>query len=68
MIFGKKVKAESDNTVYGEVAIESSICTGEKIIGFKDEKTGKLEQAVVVNSQKDIDDFYKKYGLPKPKN
>lgn len=68
MIFGKKVKAESDNTIYGEVAIESSICTGEKIIGFKNEKTGKLEQAVVVNSQKDIDDFYKKYGLPKPKN
>lgn len=68
MIFGKKVKAEPDNTVYGEVTIESSICTGEKIIGFKNEKTGKLEQAVVVNSQKDIDDFYKKYGLPKPKN
>lgn len=46
-----------------EIALEASICTGEKLIGLKNKSTGKLEKAVVVKSQKDIDDFYEKYKI-----
>lgn len=46
-----------------EVAYETSVCTGEKLIGFRSGRTGKLEKAVVVRSRKDIDDFYRKYGI-----
>lgn len=46
-----------------EIATEASICTGEKLIGLKNKATCKLEKAVVVKSQKDIDDFYEKYKI-----
>jgi hypothetical protein len=46
-----------------EVKVESSICTGEKIIGFYDPKTKKLLYSELVTSAKDITDFYAKYGL-----
>ncbi len=47
----------------GKIETESSICTGETVIGFRNPRTGRLEKAVAVRSQKDIDDFYKSYGL-----
>lgn len=46
-----------------EVRIESSICTGEKTIGFYDPHTKKLIYSELVTSQKDIDNFYSKYGI-----
>ena len=46
-----------------DVAIEISVCTGEKMIGFRNRRTGRLEQAVLVRSQQDIDDFYHAHGL-----
>lgn len=46
-----------------EITVESSICTGEKLIGLKNKATGKLEKAVVVKSQKDIDNFHEKYKI-----
>lgn len=48
--------------------MESSICTGETLIGFRNNDTGKLENAVVVRSQKDIDDFYIQNRLINTKN
>lgn len=61
MMFGrnKPVKERPQ----GRIETESSICTGETIIGFRNPQTGHLEKAVVVRSQKDIEDFYKSYGL-----
>lgn len=44
------------------VAMEASICTGETLIGFKNER-GRLEQAVVVRCQEDIDEFYAAHDL-----
>ncbi len=49
-----------------DVATESSICTGETIIGFKDRATGRLLQAVVVRGPADIVDFYRSYGWEAP--
>lgn len=50
-----------------DVVMESSICTGEKTIGFRNPKTGVIEKAVVVHSNADIDDFYKTHKLMKTK-
>ncbi|MBQ9808631.1 MAG: hypothetical protein IJM55_07155 [Ruminococcus sp.] len=47
----------------GDIRVESSTCTGEKTIGFYDKSTKKLMYAELVRSEKDIVDFYKKYGL-----
>lgn len=49
-----------------QIETESSICTGETIIGFRNPKTGRLEQAVAVRSEADIRDFYAAYGFAPP--
>ena len=43
--------------------IESSTCTGEKVIGFFDPDTKQLKYSELVSSQDDIDAFCKKYGV-----
>lgn len=46
-----------------DVAVESSICTGETLIGFREKDSGRLQQAVVVRSEKDIARFYRQHHL-----
>ncbi|MCR5111923.1 MAG: hypothetical protein K6B38_13645 [Ruminococcus sp.] len=46
-----------------DIKLESSICTGESTIGFYDKTLKRLVYAELVRSEKDIIDFYKKYGL-----
>ena len=50
-----------------DVVMESSICTGEKIMGFRNPQTGKTECSVVVRSSRDIEDFYREHKLIKTK-
>ena len=44
-------------------AIRSSICTGEKVAGFENLETGKVEEIQLIQSPKDIEDFKKRYGI-----
>lgn len=46
-----------------DVRIESSTCTGEKTIGFFHRAENKLMFAELVQSDEDIERFYKKYNL-----
>lgn len=46
-----------------DIKIESSICTGEKTIGFYSAADKKLHYAELVHSNADIEDFYRKYGV-----
>lgn len=50
-----------------DVVMESSICTGEKTIGFKNPETGRIEKAVAVRTEKDIEAFYREHRLIKTK-
>ena len=45
---------------------QSSICTGETVIGFLDPKSGRLLRAVVVRDNQDVTDFYRSYGFEPP--
>jgi hypothetical protein len=47
------------------VKVESSICTGEKTIGFYDPVQKKLMYAELVESDQDVVAFYEKYGIKK---
>lgn len=49
-----------------DIATQSSICTGETIIGFRQPGTDQLLQAVVVHSPQDVADFYRSYGFSAP--
>lgn len=46
-----------------DIKIESSICTGEKTIGFYSAADKKLHYAELVRTNADIEDFYRKYGV-----
>ena len=43
--------------------IKASICTGEKAAGFKDRKTGRFTEIMVINGEEDRELFMKAYGL-----
>ena len=43
--------------------IRASICTGEKTAGFRDIKTGRFREVMLIRSPKDLDEFMEKYGL-----
>ena len=46
-----------------DIKLESSTCTGEKTIGFYDKHDRKLHFSELVRTERDIDDFYRKYGI-----
>ncbi len=45
--------------------IRSSICTGEKVAGFKDEANGKFTEIMCIKSEADMQEFLEEYGLKK---
>lgn len=46
-----------------DIKIETSVCTGEKTIGFYSAEDRKLHSAELVRSNEDIYNFYRKYGI-----
>lgn len=70
-MFGKSKKKASpprveripDGFTADMITVESSICTGERTIGFYDPATKSLKYAELVKSDGDIAAFYSKYGV-----
>ena len=44
-------------------AIRSSICTGERVAGFKNKETGAFTEIMLLSSDKDLDSFKSRYGI-----
>lgn len=66
MFFGKKKKelsAVQYNKEGKKPVIRASICTGEKTAGFKDRKTGQIEELMLITGKKDLERFMKLYGV-----
>lgn len=59
----KKTIPVPDGFTEKDIKIESSVCTGEKTIGFYSEKDRKLHYAELVRNDEDIFEFYCKYGV-----
>lgn len=43
--------------------IHASICTGEQIAGFKDKRTNKFIEIMLITSNCDLAEFKKTYGI-----
>ena len=43
--------------------IRSSICTGEKVAGFRNKKDGTFTEVMLIRSPKDIEKFKEMYGV-----
>lgn len=43
--------------------LRASICTGEKVAGFRDKDTGKFEEVMLISGKHDLDEFMETYGI-----
>lgn len=62
MLFRKKKKAPAYDWTGKVPVIRSSICTGEQVAGFKDEKTGKFTEIMLIRGEDDLREFLETYG------
>ncbi|MDD3415711.1 MAG: aspartate dehydrogenase [Lachnospiraceae bacterium] len=66
MLFHKKKNRETLYDTTGKYpVIHASICTGERVAGFKDEETGKFDELMLIRSEEDIDTFARTYTIEK---
>ena len=66
MLFRKRIldkKTEEYDREKLYPAIRSSICTGEKVAGFKNKETGAFTEIMLLSSDKDLDSFKSRYGI-----
>lgn len=59
----QEVKTFDKETLYP--VIHKSVCTGEKMAGFKHRDSGKFVEVMLIKDSKDMDEFLKTYGLNK---
>ena len=59
----KKAPAEAYDRARLEPVIRSSICTGEKVAGFREKETGRFREVSLIRSPADLDAFKQKYGI-----
>lgn len=52
----------SDREAFKPV-LRCSICTGEQVAGFKNLNTGKFEDVMLIQNEKDLKVFMKRYAL-----
>lgn len=62
-MFRKKADKELYDKEELKPVIRSSICTGEKVAGFKNIHTGKFTEVMLIKDKKDMDEFLKKYDI-----
>lgn len=64
-MFGKRAAKHTVNyEKEGKIpVIRASICTGEKVAGFKDEATGKFDDLMLIRNDRDFKEFLRQYGV-----
>ena len=63
-MFGKRKNKKVVYDKTGKIpVIRASICTGEKVAGFKDAATGKFEDLMVIRTEADLKGFLQQYDV-----
>ena len=62
-LFRKKTGTKTPEPHKGTQAIRCSICTGEQVAGFLRKDTGAFEEAALIRSEADLQDFRDTYGI-----
>ena len=58
----KQIKIKYDPSLRKPM-IRSSICTGEKVAGFRNLSNGHFEEVSLIRNEKDLREFKEKYGI-----
>lgn len=62
-MFHRKIKAVEYDRENLKPIIRSSICTGEKVAGFRDVNTGRFTEIMLIRDNKDLDKFLTEYDI-----
>ena len=62
-LFKKKTIVKTYDKDNKKPVIKVSICNGERVAGFKDIHTGKIEEIMLIKEQADLETFKKMYGI-----
>ena len=63
MFFQKKLETRTYDKENQKPVIRSSICTGEKVAGFQDTRTGKFTEVMLIRTSGDLEEFRRLYGI-----
>ncbi len=63
MFWKRKEKKVSYDRTGKTPVIRASICTGEKVAGFRDNTTGRFEDQMVIRSDEDLREFLRLYDV-----
>ena len=63
MFWKKKKEKRSFDRRNLTPVIRASICTGEQVAGFKDIRTGKFSEVMLISTTSDMDEFLELYDL-----
>ena len=59
----QKAPQEAYDKALSEPVIRSSICTGEKVAGFREKETGRFREVALIRTPADLEAFKRKYGI-----
>ncbi len=62
-LFKKKQAVKSYDKESQKPVVKASICNGELVAGFKDIKTGKFDEVMLIKSPRDLEIFKTEYGI-----
>lgn len=62
-LFKKKTAVLPYDKENKKPVIKSSICNGEQVAGFKDTRTGKIEEIMLIKDLSDLKRFKEMYGI-----
>lgn len=63
MFFRKKQEVHSYDKGSQQPVIRASICTGEKVAGFRDVRTGKITEVMLIRTPADLERFRQLYSI-----
>lgn len=63
MLFHRRKKPVPYDKTGKYPVIRASICTGEQVAGFRDEKTGKFSEIMLIRDEVDLQVFMEDYGV-----
>ena len=59
----KRIEKKSYDRENMKPILHASICTGETVAGFKDKRTGKFEEVMLIKSETDKELFKEMYDI-----
>lgn len=62
-LFKKKIEFKNYDKEMKIPVLKCSICNGEQVAGFKDTRTGRFEEVMFIQSEKDLELFKKQYNI-----